>query len=91
MDSYGDLVPYADPNWYQSYHTPYFNQSHADLRAEVRHWMEEDIMPYVTEWDEAKKVPDSVYKAMGEKGACVAISTATRLCLWYRKSLFEGH
>ncbi|EMC94499.1 hypothetical protein BAUCODRAFT_549996 [Baudoinia panamericana UAMH 10762] len=68
MDPYGDLVPYADPSWYQSYHTPYFNQSHAALRDEVRQWMEEDIMPNVTEWDEAKKVPDSVYKAMGERG-----------------------
>ena len=25
-------------------------------------------MPYVTEWDEAKKTPDSCYKAMGDKG-----------------------
>ncbi|KAK5745347.1 hypothetical protein LTR17_001508 [Elasticomyces elasticus] len=68
MDTYGDMVPYADPSWYQSYHTPYFNQSHADLRAEIREWMEEAVMPYVTEWDEAKKVPDEIYKAMGERG-----------------------
>lgn len=25
-------------------------------------------MPNVTEWDEAKQVPDSIYKAMGERG-----------------------
>jgi alkylation response protein AidB-like acyl-CoA dehydrogenase len=25
-------------------------------------------MPNVTEWDEAKKVPDSIYKQMGERG-----------------------
>ena len=68
MDPYGDLIPYADPSWYQSYHTPYFNQTHADLRAEVRDWMEEEVMPNVTEWDEAKHVPDSIYKAMGERG-----------------------
>lgn len=68
MDAYGDMIPYADPSWHQSYHTPYHNQSHAALRDEVRQWMEEDIMPNVTEWDEAKQVPDSVYKAMGEKG-----------------------
>ena len=68
MEPYGDLIPYADPSWYQGYHSPYFNQTHVALRAEVRQWMEEDIMPNVTEWDEAKKVPDSVYKAMGEKG-----------------------
>ena len=68
MEPYGDMIPYADPSWYQSYHTPYFNQTHADLRAEIRQWMEDEIMPNVTEWDEAKKVPDSVYKALGEKG-----------------------
>ena len=68
MDSYGSMIPYADPSWYQSYHTPYFNQSHAELRAEVRDWMEEEIMPYITEWDEAKQVPHKVYKAMGERG-----------------------
>nr|POE77786.1 acyl-coa dehydrogenase apdg [Quercus suber] len=68
MESFGDLVPYADPSWYQGYHTPYFNETHAALRDEVRQWMEDEIIPNVTEWDEAKKVPDSVYKSMGEKG-----------------------
>jgi alkylation response protein AidB-like acyl-CoA dehydrogenase len=85
LDPYGDLVPYADPSWYQSvrrhlaeyhfpytdglqYHSPYFNETHAALRDEVRQWVEEEIMPNVTEWDEAKKVPDSVYKQMGERG-----------------------
>ncbi|KAK4507380.1 hypothetical protein PRZ48_001115 [Zasmidium cellare] len=68
MDQFGDMVPYADPSWYQTYHTPYFNQSHADLRAEIRQWVEDEIMPNVTEWDEAKKVPDSIYKQMGERG-----------------------
>ena len=68
MDPFGDLIPYADPSWYQSYRTPYFNQSHADLRAEVREWMEEAVMPYVTEWDEAKQVPEHIYKSMGERG-----------------------
>ncbi|KAK4634462.1 Acyl-CoA dehydrogenase apdG [Fulvia fulva] len=68
MDQFGDMVPYADPSWYQSYHTPYFNQTHADLRAEVRQWVEDEVMANVTEWDEAKKVPDSIYKQMGERG-----------------------
>jgi len=68
LDSFGDMIPYADPAWYHSWHSPYFNQTHADLRAEIRQWMEDEIMPNVTEWDEAKKVPDSVYKTMGERG-----------------------
>ncbi|KAF4553169.1 Acyl-CoA dehydrogenase-like protein 4 [Elsinoe fawcettii] len=68
LDQYGDMIPGGDPSWYQAYHSPYFNQTHADLRAEVRAWMESDVMPYVTEWDEAKKVPDEIYKAMGKRG-----------------------
>ncbi|KAI4132219.1 MAG: hypothetical protein LQ347_002659 [Umbilicaria vellea] len=68
MDPYGDLVPYADPSWYQSYHSPYFNETHAVLRAEARAWVDSEIAPNVTEWDEARKVPDSIYKQMGERG-----------------------
>jgi len=68
LDPFGDLVPYADPSWYQSHHSPYFNQTHADLRAEVRQWVDEEIMPNVTEWDEAKKVPETIYKQMAERG-----------------------
>lgn len=68
LDPYGDLIPFADPTWYQGYHSPYFNESHAALRDEVRAWVEAEIEPSVGEWDEAKKVPDTVYKAMGERG-----------------------
>lgn len=68
LDAFGEMIPGGDPNWYQSYHSPYFNQSHADLRAEVRKWVDDEILPNVTEWDEARKVPDSIYKAMGTRG-----------------------
>lgn len=50
------------------HHSPYYNETHAALRAEVRAWMEEEIEPYVTEWDEAKEVPAKIYKQMGERG-----------------------
>jgi alkylation response protein AidB-like acyl-CoA dehydrogenase len=68
LDAYGALIPFADPAWYQSYHSPYFNESHALLRDEVRSWVDSEIDPYVTEWDEAKSVPDKIYKAMGTRG-----------------------
>ncbi|KAF2797768.1 acyl-CoA dehydrogenase NM domain-like protein [Melanomma pulvis-pyrius CBS 109.77] len=68
MDPYGDLVPYADPSWYQSYHSPYFNETHAALRDEVRQWVDSEIMPNVTEWEEARKVPETIFEQMGERG-----------------------
>ncbi|KAJ6080176.1 hypothetical protein N7467_009929 [Penicillium canescens] len=68
QDPYGDLIPFADPSWYQGYASPYFNDSHAALRDEVRQWVESEIEPYVTEWDEGKEVPPHIYKQMGERG-----------------------
>lgn len=68
LDTYGDLIPYADPNWYQSYYSPYFKQTHADLRHEVRQWVDEEIMPNIFDWEEQKKIPDEIYKEMGNRG-----------------------
>ncbi|KAH8761501.1 putative acyl-CoA dehydrogenase [Hyaloscypha sp. PMI_1271] len=68
LDSFGDLIPFADPSWYQGYHSPYFNETHAALRAEIREWVTNEIEPFVGEWDEARKVPDDIYKQMGTRG-----------------------
>jgi len=50
------------------YHSPYFNETHAALRAEVREWVESAIEPYVTEWDENRLVDPEIYKEMGRRG-----------------------
>jgi cytochrome b involved in lipid metabolism len=26
--AFGELVPFGDPNWYQDFHSPYYNESH---------------------------------------------------------------
>ncbi|KAK7757422.1 hypothetical protein SLS62_000435 [Diatrype stigma] len=68
LEPFGDQVPFADPSWYQSYHSPYFNETHAALRAEVRAWVESEIEPYVTEWDEKKEVPREIFLEAGRRG-----------------------
>ncbi|KAL2117401.1 hypothetical protein VTJ04DRAFT_7061 [Mycothermus thermophilus] len=68
LEPFGSLIPFSDPSWYQGYHSPFYNETHAALRAEVRHWIETEIEPYVTEWDEKKQVPPEIYKEMGRRG-----------------------
>lgn len=68
LEPYGDAIPFADPGWYQGYHSPYFNETHAALRNEVREWVQEKIEPFVTEWDEKKEVPKEIYLEMGRRG-----------------------
>ncbi|KAI9843968.1 MAG: hypothetical protein M1837_006009 [Sclerophora amabilis] len=68
LDAFGSLIPYADPAWYHGYHSPYFNESHAALRQEVREWVDSEIEPNIFEWEEKKHVPETIYKQMGERG-----------------------
>ncbi|QSZ32005.1 hypothetical protein DSL72_001574 [Monilinia vaccinii-corymbosi] len=68
LDAYGDLIPFADPSWYQGHHSPYFNETHAALRDEVREWVSAKVEPNVGDWDEARRVPEEIYKQMGARG-----------------------
>ncbi|ORY60797.1 acyl-CoA dehydrogenase [Pseudomassariella vexata] len=68
LEAFGQQIPFADPSWYQSYHSPYFNETHAALRAEVRDWVETEIEPHVTEWDEKKEVPREIFLEAGRRG-----------------------
>ncbi|KAI1654353.1 acyl-CoA dehydrogenase NM domain-like protein [Daldinia decipiens] len=68
LEPFGALIPFADPSWYQGFHSPYFNESHAALRAEIREWVERDIEPNVTEWDEKKEVPREIFLEAGRRG-----------------------
>lgn len=71
---FGDQVAYGDPNWYQEWASPYYNKSHADWRARCRSFVEEKIIPFVSEWEESRELPRSVAIHCGEAGLlpCVA-------------------
>ena len=50
------------------YHSPYYNESHAALRDEVRQWVEEKCEPFISDWEKNKFVPPEIYKEMGTLG-----------------------
>jgi alkylation response protein AidB-like acyl-CoA dehydrogenase len=66
------------------------NQSHADLRSEVRAWVDEAIQPYVTEWDEAKKVPDEIYEQMGQRGYLAGLMGSDKYPTQYTKNAVKS-
>ncbi|KAJ3339248.1 hypothetical protein HDU93_008456 [Gonapodya sp. JEL0774] len=74
--SFGDMVPFADPMWYQDYWSPYYNDSHRKVRAATRTFVEKELMPYVHEWDEAKKIPKEVYLKCAQAGLLGACAGA---------------
>lgn len=55
--SYGSDVPFAEPAWYRSVPTPYYQEKHVAFRHKVRKYVETHLTPFVDEWDEAGHCP----------------------------------
>ncbi|CAD7938279.1 unnamed protein product [Amoebophrya sp. A25] len=68
MESFGDGHPFGDPGWYQGQYSPYYNESHKQLRKFVRDMCEEHVIPNANEWDEAKSIPKEVRLLFGKSG-----------------------
>ncbi|KAI9492246.1 acyl-CoA dehydrogenase/oxidase [Zychaea mexicana] len=73
---FGDGFPYGDPNWYQDWNSPYYNESHMRLRKVIREFAEKELMPYCHEWSEAKAIPREVVKKVAQAGFLNAASGA---------------
>jgi alkylation response protein AidB-like acyl-CoA dehydrogenase len=49
---YGSEIEYAEPAWYQGLPTAYYNESHVAWRARVRDFVERELKPHVSDWEE---------------------------------------
>jgi len=59
LKPFGSTAPYAEPLWYSRNVSPHYTESHGKLRAAVRKYVDEEILPYAFEWESAGKVPDA--------------------------------
>ena len=57
---FGAATPFAEPLWYSRNLTPHYNESHRKLRAAIRAYVDDEILPYAFEWESAGEVPDWV-------------------------------
>ncbi|KAF9430584.1 hypothetical protein BGZ94_005918 [Podila epigama] len=72
--TFGDMVPFGDPSWYQDWDSPYYKDSHRRIRKLMRAFVEKDISPFVHEWDEAKQVPMFLFKKCADMGILAAVA-----------------
>lgn len=59
-ETFGNLSPWAEPAWYSSLASPYYNESHKKLRNALRANVDEKIKPYMLEWEEKGECPHEV-------------------------------
>ncbi|KAA8570100.1 hypothetical protein EYC84_002433 [Monilinia fructicola] len=48
-------TPYAEPVWYSRNVSPHYTTSHCKLRAAVRKYVDEEILPHAFDWESAGK------------------------------------
>ncbi|KAK1529633.1 acyl-CoA dehydrogenase domain-containing protein [Colletotrichum paranaense] len=58
VEPYGNPAPFAEPAWYNTLASPYYDESHRRVRDYVRKYIEEHIAPNIQEWEEKGHVPD---------------------------------
>ncbi|KAH6642758.1 acyl-CoA dehydrogenase [Boeremia exigua] len=66
--TFGSRIPYAENSWAAGAPSPYYNDSHRRLRKALRTWMENKIIPHVSEWEVTANIPDSVYQEAARAG-----------------------
>ncbi len=53
--------------------SPYYNDSHRRFRTAIRSFVEREILPFVSEWDENKQIPKELWKKTAEAGFLPAV------------------
>ncbi|OQV08557.1 Acyl-CoA dehydrogenase, domain-containing protein [Cladophialophora immunda] len=65
---FGSPFPYADPLWYSRGVSPYYNESHRQLRKDVRQYVDNCLAPHCEQWEKQGYVPAEVIRKHSELG-----------------------
>ena len=68
----GSSAPFADPLWYTTLDSPFYNDSHRQLVKFLRRYVDEELTPFCAEWEESGCVPDAVQRRHAELGCAAA-------------------
>ncbi|KAL2374896.1 acyl-CoA dehydrogenase [Blastomyces gilchristii SLH14081] len=64
----GSTAPYVEPFWHSRDTSPYYNESHRNLRLFVRDYVENHLRPYADEYEKQGFIPPEALKLYVEKG-----------------------
>ncbi|OAA60270.1 acyl-CoA dehydrogenase domain-containing protein [Niveomyces insectorum RCEF 264] len=64
----GNPAPFAEPAWLNALASPYYQDSHRRLQRAVRGYLEDNVFPYVDEWEENGEVPAEAKRRYAQAG-----------------------
>ncbi|KAK8099513.1 acyl-CoA dehydrogenase [Apiospora kogelbergensis] len=62
-DLFGDKLPWAEPAWYNTLVSPYYNATHRALRDRLRAYLDTHVLPHAAAWEAAGACPEPARKA----------------------------
>ena len=72
-ERFGSTTAFAEPYWYnEGNDSPYYNEHHKAYRAKIRKFVDEEITPFVDEWEKVGEIPAPVYRRAAEVGLLAA-------------------
>lgn len=55
--SVDERIPWAEPAWYHALRSPYYNDTHRQLRDRIRKYVDTNILPHALDWEAKGEVP----------------------------------
>lgn len=89
---FGSTTPYAEPLWYSRNQSPHYTDSHRKLRAAVRKYVDDEILPFAFDWETDGQVPDKARDNTVLENFMLSVSDAdsdTRMNQWISVFNFE--
>eukprot|EP00656_Telonema_subtile_P006248 TRINITY_DN12869_c0_g1_i4.p2 TRINITY_DN12869_c0_g1~~TRINITY_DN12869_c0_g1_i4.p2 ORF type:complete len:100 (+),score=28.83 TRINITY_DN12869_c0_g1_i4:196-495(+) len=65
---FGAEEPFAEPYWYRGMASPYYKPTHVAWRSKVRTFMDDEVLPFIAEWEEQGEVPIALLQLAAANG-----------------------
>ena len=102
-ERFGEQIPFAEPYWYQGFHSPYYKATHETFRDNLRAWLDTNVRDDMEDWIEDMKYPPSLHADFYKAGFNGAIfpeefggtppkdfDAFHELILWYEMAQLGG-
>jgi alkylation response protein AidB-like acyl-CoA dehydrogenase len=68
LSKFGSATPFAEPLWYRTGESPYYNESHVRFRKVVRDFMESYVIPNTAAWEREGVIPRDFFVTAAAAG-----------------------
>lgn len=78
-------IPFSEPPWLLGQPTPIFKDTHRRWQADVRSFVESNLLRHAVEWDKAELVPPHVFEAFARANMLIPALPAPLPVGWLRR------